>query len=84
MSACECIGSRCALELDDERHGKRTGYAKHFCRCDPCTDAQADYQARWASENRTRVAELNRASHARHRESRLARMASYDARRRAA
>ncbi|AWY06678.1 hypothetical protein SEA_ZETA1847_44 [Microbacterium phage Zeta1847] len=82
-SACACGGPGCKLEADSPRHGKRTGYAKHGCRCDPCTDAQADYQARWAAANRDRVAALNAASYARHRDHRLAVMRDYDARRRA-
>lgn len=42
--SCGCHGAKCQLPPGDEKHGKRTGYAKHGCRCDACTDAQLAYQ----------------------------------------
>lgn len=65
MTSCQCEGLRCKLEALDARHGKRTGYAKHGCRCHACRDAQADYMARYSAANPARTRELRRASYRR-------------------
>ncbi|UVK59063.1 helix-turn-helix DNA binding domain protein [Microbacterium phage Cen1621] len=56
MNACQCEGLRCKLEALSSRHGTRTGYAKHGCRCDPCRDAQAAYQRDYAARHPDRIA----------------------------
>lgn len=34
------------------KHGTRSMYASHGCRCDPCTKAQRDYQRNWKRSRR--------------------------------
>jgi hypothetical protein len=58
-SSCPCSGAKCALTADDARHGKRTAYAKHGCRCDACRDAQAAYQAAYTAANPAVVSAAN-------------------------
>lgn len=51
---CTCRGARCALTLDDNRHGTATGYGNNRCRCLSCTDAWSSYSvtSRHARRNR--------------------------------
>ena len=37
-SPCRCPDDRCALTVDDPRHGTKTGYSYHNCRCRDCRD----------------------------------------------
>ena len=36
-------------------HGTYSEYANHGCRCEPCTDANRNYNREWYRKNRDRV-----------------------------
>ena len=39
------------LEDDDPRHGSHNGYS-HGCRCEPCSQAEREYQAKYRATNK--------------------------------
>lgn len=45
------------FDAADPRHGSENGYRNLGCRCDPCRDGHADYQARVRSERAERLSE---------------------------
>lgn len=52
MTAC----ARCRDGISHEfKHGLRSGYQNHHCRCDACIEASRDYQARYREANPDRV-----------------------------
>ena len=40
---CDCAGKKCLLDIDSDKHGTKSGYNRHNCRCGDCTQARSDY-----------------------------------------
>ena len=59
------------MSADSFRHGTRTGYGLHKCRCDECHAAQLDYDRNYRAANRQRIAEKQRRYYETHRQQEL-------------